>query len=208
MRTNGILKSASNLRNLIKVLAVYLNKSSIFDYPKHVCQVKTDQPTAQAKLRFCWTYLSGGTFSHVATHIIVSIKPSEGNDVCEQRKCRLSVESTTACRYLRLISNIWAELQRCKTSLWTCAPIEDSDQYAHNLIRIFTGHIADNQGCNVSSCGQRRLMKLTAELNRHWTNMFDDTLSNVAVRIKKTQMRMGYRAVRPMICDLLSGTEL
>ena len=118
MRTNGILKSASNLRSLIKVLAVYLNKSSIFDYPKHVCQVKTDQPIAQDKLRFCWTYLSGGTFSHVATHIIVSIKPSEGNDVCEQRKYRLSVEATTACRYLRLILNIWAELQLCKTSLW------------------------------------------------------------------------------------------
>ena len=48
--------------------------------------------------------------------------------------------------------------------LRTCAPSEDSDQTAHSrsLIRIFTGRISDSrwQGYKVSSCGQRRLIRL------------------------------------------------
>ena len=49
--------------------------------------------------------------------------------------------------------------QRQNTYLRTCALSEDSDQPAHSrsLIRIFTEHILDSQGCNISSYGQRRL---------------------------------------------------
>ena len=52
--------------------------------------------------------------------------------------------------------------QRDKTYLWTCAPSEDSDQsaYSSSLIRIFTEHILDSHGCNVSSCGQQTLIIL------------------------------------------------
>ena len=39
------------------------------------------------------------------------------------------------------------------------APSEDSDKTAHlrSLIRIFTRRNFYNQGCNIASCGQRRL---------------------------------------------------
>ena len=38
--------------------------------------------------------------------------------------------------------------------------MEDSDQtgHSHSLIRIFSGHILESQGCKVSSCGQLRLI--------------------------------------------------
>ena len=65
------------------------------------------------------------------------------------------------CRYK--LSGIWyGKPHFPKTYLLTCAPSEDSDQFAHScsLIRIFTGRILDSQGCNVSSCGQRRLIRL------------------------------------------------
>ena len=54
------------------------------------------------------------------------------------------------------------EPQRKKPYLRTCAPSKDSDQPAHlcSLIRIFTGGILDSRGCKVSSCGQRRLIRL------------------------------------------------
>ena len=44
-----------------------------------------------------------------------------------------------------------------KTYIRTRAPSEDSDQtaHSHSLIRTLTGRIVDNQGCNVSSRGQR-----------------------------------------------------
>ena len=53
-------------------------------------------------------------------------------------------------------------LQSQKTYLLTCAPSEDSDQPAHSrsLIRIFTERILDSQGCKVSSCGQKTLIRL------------------------------------------------
>ena len=40
--------------------------------------------------------------------------------------------------------------------------MEYSHQPAHSqkLIRIITGHILDSQGCKVSSCRQRRLIRL------------------------------------------------
>ena len=46
-----------------------------------------------------------------------------------------------------------------KTFLRTCVPGKDSDQLAHlnSLIRIFTGHILDSQGCKASTCIQQRL---------------------------------------------------
>ena len=46
--------------------------------------------------------------------------------------------------------------------LRTCASSEDSDQHAHlrNMIRIFTGLVLDSQWCKVSSCEQRRLIRL------------------------------------------------
>ena len=39
---------------------------------------------------------------------------------------------------------------------------EDSDQpaHSHSLIRLFTGHILDSQGHEVTSYGQRRLIRL------------------------------------------------
>ena len=60
--------------------------------------------------------------------------------------------STGQCRWT-------FESQREKTYLRKCAPSEDSDQPAHlcSLIRIFTVRILDTHGCNVSSCGKRRL---------------------------------------------------
>ena len=43
------------------------------------------------------------------------------------------------------------EPQHQETWFWTCAPSEDSDQPAcsRSLIRIFTGHALDSQGCKV-----------------------------------------------------------
>ena len=50
------------------------------------------------------------------------------------------------------------ELQCQKTCLWICAPSEDLDQTAHlrSLIKIFTRHILNSQGCKVSSNRQWR----------------------------------------------------
>ena len=57
---------------------------------------------------------------------------------------------------------IFYEPQRQKTYFWTCRSGEDSDQPAHllNLIRSFTGCILDSQGCKISKCGHRRLIRL------------------------------------------------
>ena len=55
--------------------------------------------------------------------------------------------------------NIWAAVKNIPL---TCAPTKDSAQPVHlrSLIRIFTGRILDNQGCKVSSCGKRSLIKV------------------------------------------------
>ena len=52
-----------------------------------------------------------------------------------------------------------------KTYIRSCTPSEDSDHSADLfcLIRIFTGHSLDSQGCKVSSCGQRRLLSNSAD---------------------------------------------
>ena len=49
-----------------------------------------------------------------------------------------------------------------KTYIRTYAPSEDSDQTAHSrsLIRIFTGHSLDSQGCQVSSSEQLTMIRL------------------------------------------------
>ena len=79
--------------------------------------------------------------------------------------------------------------QRQKTYLQTCAPSEDTDQPAHtrSLIRIFTGHSLDNQGCKVSSRGQRRLWSdcanAQADLSLRLTDMTEGTFSH-RLRIK------------------------
>ena len=67
--------------------------------------------------------------------------------------------------------------QRQKTYLRTCGPSEDSDQPAisRSLIRIFTGHILDSQGCKVSSNGQVRPVKMnmcTPHKNKNKNNGF------------------------------------
>ena len=48
-----------------------------------------------------------------------------------------------------------------KCTFWH-APSKDSDQPVHSciLIRIFTGHILDSQGCKVFSCGQQGLVNM------------------------------------------------
>ena len=61
------------------------------------------------------------------------------------------------------------ELQRQNPYRRTLASSEDSNQPARmrRLIRIFTGGILDNQGCKVSSCGQRRLRSDCADVSRY-----------------------------------------
>ena len=64
-----------------------------------------------------------------------------------------------------LLNEALNEAQRTKTYLRIYAHSEDSDQIAHSrsLIKIFTEHISDSQGCKVSSSGQRRLLSDWAE---------------------------------------------
>ena len=77
------------------------------------------------------------------------------------------------------------EPKRQETYPRTCAPSEDSNQPAHSrsLIRIFSGRIFDLQGCNASSCGQRRLWSdcadAHADLNLRWANIWEWTFSHV-----------------------------
>ena len=76
-----------------------------------------------------------------------------------------------------------------KTYLRTCAPSEDSDQPVHSrsLIRIFTGHILDREGCKVSSCRQRRLWSdcadAQADLSFRWAHISEVPLSHVVAHI-------------------------
>ena len=62
-----------------------------------------------------------------------------------------------------------------KTYLLTCAPSKDSDQPAHSrsLIRIFTRHILDRQGCKVSSHRQRGLWSICTG---RWAGWFQSLL--------------------------------
>ena len=53
---------------------------------------------------------------------------------------------------------IWAATS--ENVLSTCVLSEDSNKpaHSHSLIRIYTGHILNSQGCKVSSCRQQRLI--------------------------------------------------
>ena len=53
----------------------------------------------------------------------------------------------------RQLFNFHNEQQQQKMYLHTCASSEDLDQPAHlhSLIKVFTGHNLDSQGCKVSS---------------------------------------------------------
>ena len=55
-----------------------------------------------------------------------------------------------------------------KTNKMAFAPSEDSDQPGHppNLIRVFTVRSMGSWGPNVSSCGQRRLIRLGVQTGR------------------------------------------
>ena len=82
------------------------------------------------------------------------------------------------------LQNITAP-QREKKSLQTCAPSEDSDQpmHSHSLIRIFTRRILDSQGCQVSSCEQRRLRSACADaqadFSLRWVHMSEGMFSQI-----------------------------
>ena len=72
-----------------------------------------------------------------------------------------------------------------KAYLQTCASSEDSDQSAYlcSLIIIFTGQIWNSQGCKVSSCWQRtlvRLRRLAGWFEPSWAHMSDGTFLHVA----------------------------
>ena len=66
-----------------------------------------------------------------------------------------------------------------KMHLRTWDPSKDTDQPAHScsLIRLFTVHILDSQGCKVSACWERWLDGCTdwfeywAHLSEHYENM-------------------------------------
>ena len=67
------------------------------------------------------------------------------------------IKKDSKCCLLQL----WLALRwAMRNWIFRCAISEDSDQPAHlcSLIRIFSGHILDGQGCKVSSCGQCRLI--------------------------------------------------
>ena len=80
---------------------------------------------------------------------------------------------------------------RQKAYIQTCAHSEDSDQPAHSrsLIRIFTGRILDSQGCEDSSCGQRRLWSDRAEaqsdLSFRWVHKTRGTFFHVTDQLLK-----------------------
>ena len=86
------------------------------------------------------------------------------------------------------------ELQHQKTYLRECVPREDPDQPAHScsLIRIFTGHILDNQGCKVSSCTQQRL----------WSD-YSDAQADLRLCWKLMQLYLQYSLGKRSSCCFL-----
>ena len=67
------------------------------------------------------------------------------------------------------------QLNEPKRQESSCAPNEDA--HSRSLIRFFTGRILDSQWFKVSSCGQRRLIRL-----RRCAGWFDSSLSAHARR--------------------------
>ena len=66
--------------------------------------------------------------------------------------------------------------------------------HSRSLIRIFTERSLDSQGCSVSSCGQRRLIRLTVrpDLRLCWAHMYEGTFSDVEVHIASRCGSYGY----------------
>ena len=71
--------------------------------------------------------------------------------------------NTTALEVTEILKlSDYCEPPHDKTNEITCAPSEDSDLPGHppSLIRVFAVRSMSNWGPNVSSCGQRRLIRL------------------------------------------------
>ena len=110
------------------------------------------------------------------------------------------------------------EPQRQKKYLRICAPIEDSDQPAHSrdLIRLFTDHILDSQGCKFlhadnedrSDCADAQ-----ADLSVCLVHMSEGAFSHVAYRLfcrtnrtNVSKMANSLAAAVPVLL-LFSGTQ-
>ena len=67
--------------------------------------------------------------------------------------------------------------------LRTCAPSENSDQfaYSHSLIRLFTRLVLNTQGRRVASSSQKDSSQ--ADLNLRWARMVEGTFSHVAAQV-------------------------
>ena len=91
--------------------------------------------------------------------------------------------------YVYSFSKNFTYSQCQKTYLPTSAPSKDSDQPAHSicLIRIFVVRILDSQGCEMSSCGQRKLWSdsaaAQADLSLFWAHMSEGTFSHGVAHI-------------------------
>ena len=99
--------------------------------------------------------------------------------------------------------------------LWTCAPKEESDHtvYLRRLIRIFTWRILDNQGCKVSSCGQRELMKLRSctgsvgsSLGAH-VSRYKSSRCNCIFRLSQSMTTVIYIEFLHTVMTLCIGTD-
>ena len=88
------------------------------------------------------------------------------------------------------------------TYLWICAPSEDSDQpaHSHSLIRIFTERILDSQGCEVSSCGQRRhgldCPGVQADLSLRLTHMSEGRFLMLPLKYQLFKCKVSYSNYR------------
>ena len=65
-------------------------------------------------------------------------------------------------------------------------PSDESDQPAHlhSLIRIFTEHILDSQGCKVSYVTMEMLIKFAecaGKLDLHWVHMSEGMFSSITL---------------------------
>ena len=70
--------------------------------------------------------------------------------------CRTVLEWIIKVTRYMITTQLYDMCSNIRKQLQTCASSEDSSQPAHlyNLLRTFTKHILDSQGCKVSCCGQ------------------------------------------------------
>ena len=86
---------------------------------------------------------------------------------------------------------------------------EESVQPAHScsLIRILIRCIFDSQGCNVSSCGQRRLWsdcgEVQPDLSLRWAHISECTVSHVAAYLTSCDLSQNYLASLQLILKSL-----